>query len=269
MNKEKLIRLIKKKNGYNNRTSVRYIVIGYCIVHLLFWASSFIPDSNRYTASSLRSVQNLSQYNSVTLIRWDYAPSDNTMEVVFDLTNTLYQDGSISMEARSSNKRLDSKIVYSDQDMLIVQLYKVPKASGNRITIRFEYEENGKETSASFYTYVGITNQVKSLPVLTEKEYYYNRQVYDINYYNSLISELEDKITANKEKIDSLEKDLERLSDGKENLTSDELLNLDETITNDTQSIKSLELQISEYENDISGYQDTIKVLEERRDACE
>lgn len=258
-----------KIKPFNNRTSVRFIIIIFIIIHLLFLASNFIPDSNRYSASALRSTQNLSQYNSITLIRWDYAPADRTMEVVFDVKNTLYQDGNISMQALSSNKPLDSKIVYSNQEMLIVQIYKVPKASGNRVTVQFDYEEDGKETTVSFYTYVGITNQVSELPVLTEKEYYYNRQIYDITYYNSLITELKDQITENQNRIRDLENDLKRLDSGTENLTTDELLNLDETISNETQTIRSLELQISKYEEDIAGYQDVIKVLEERKDECE
>lgn len=257
------------RRKYSNRKSVKYIVVIYVVVHLLFLSSHFIPDSNKYTASEFRISQTLSRYSFISLIRWEYAPSENTMEVVFDMTNTLYQEGTVSMLAKVNDKQLDTKIVYSDQNMLIVQIYNVPKAAGNRIVVEFEYEENGEVSVVDFYTYVDIVDTVSSLPVLSEKEYYYNRQVYDIDYYNSLVSSLEKKIESNKEKIKNLEADLKRLGLETQNLTTDELLNLDETISNDTQTIESLERQILDYENKIEDYQDTIRILEERRDACE
>lgn len=258
-----------KRKSFDNRVSVRMIVIAYIAIHLLFVASNYIPDSKRYTVSALRSTQNLSQYSSVTLIRWDYAPSEGTMEIAVDIKNTLYQDGKITMEVVSSNKRLKSQIVYSNQEMLVVQAYKVPKKKNERITLTFHYEEDGKEKEVNFYTYVGIANIVSTLPILTEKEYYYNRQDYDIAYYNSLISEADKKIGNNKKRIKEMKDDLKRLTEENESLTTDELLNLDKTITNEEQLISALESENSDLEEDIDGYNETIKILEERKDAYE
>lgn len=259
----------KKKKSFDNRKSVRWIVITFITIHLLFAASNFIPDSKRYTASEMRSTQNLSQYSSITLIRWDYAPSERTMEIAFDINNTLFQDGKITMEAVASNKRLRTQIVYSNQEMLIVQIYKVPKNASERITLNFIYEEGGKEQEARFYTYIGITNTVTTLPVLTEKEYYINRQNYDIAYYNSLINEADSKIGDCKKRIKELQDDLSRLKSDDSALTTDELLNLDKTVENEQQMISALESQIATFEEDIDGYKDTIKILEERKSTYE
>lgn len=269
----KINTILKKQKKFNNRKSVQIIVVVYVLIHLAFLATSMLPDNNKYKVSTLRSTQSLTAYSNFTLIRWDYAPKDNTMEVVFDLTNTLYQDGKIAMSTYAANKQIDSSIVYKDDNMIIVQIYNIPKSSSCRITVKFDVLDGEKEddnkNGIRFYTYVGVANQVQELPILTEQEYYYNRQIYDLAYYQGLIDELENDNTEAEKRISQLTDDLERLKGNQSDLTSDELLNIDKTISNDEQTIQALKGRITENDKKITDYQNTISVLNERKAAYE
>lgn len=256
-----------KKFHHTNRNSVRTIVVVFFLVHLAFLATGFIPDKSKYTCSAFRTPQNLSGYKTISLIRWDYAPGENVMELVFDLKDTAYSAGKIEFTAIYNNaKNLESQIVYSDKDMLILQLYMIPKQSGKKINITFEYTPDGEQTSEiSFYSYTGIIHEVDSLPVLSQKEYYIARQDYDIAYYQSLIKDLEDSISKNDDSIKNIQADITRLKSNVEMLTADEMLNRSENIENNENTIKALQLQNESSRKKIAEHQEVIKVLEERK----
>lgn len=250
-----------------NRNSVRITVLVFFLVHLGFYLTGFLPDQSQYTHSAFRTSQNLSDYKTVTLIRWEYSPRDRVMELVFDLKNTSYSEGKIEFGAVFDNtKNLDSQIVYSEEDMLIIQLYKIPKQTGRKVTITFEFTPVGEKTyETSFYSYTGIIDEVESLPVLSEEEYYLARQDYDIAYYQSLIDGLRKTISKNETSIANIRQDIERLQGSTDNLTTDELLNLSETIENDKDKIEALEAADGEADLMIASYQETISVLEQRK----
>lgn len=272
MKKQEVLRLQKpeKKNKKflkANRKSVRITVLVFVLVHLAFWATGFIPDQGKYTCSPFRTSQNLSEYKTITLIRWDYSPREKVMELVFDIKDVVYSTGKMEFTAVYNNaKNLDSQIVYNDDGMLILQLYKVPKQSGKKITITFEYTPEGSDVSETkFYNYTGIINEVECLPVLSKEQYYIARQNYDIAYYQSLITYMEDSIEENNISIANIEAEIARLQSGNEVLTTDELLNLNENIDNDKKSIELLQSQNEEYQMKIAEYQEVIAVLEQRK----
>lgn len=189
------------------------------------------------------------------------------MELVFDLKNTSYSEGKIEFEAVFDNtKNLDSQVVYSEEDMLVIQLYKIPKQTGRKVTITFEFTPVGEKAyETSFYSYTGIIDEADSLPVLSKAEYYLARQDYDIAYYRSLIGSLEKTISKNEVSIANIRQDIERLQGSTVNLTTDELLNLRETIENDKDKIEALEAADREADLMIASYQETIDVLEQRK----
>ena len=189
------------------------------------------------------------------------------MELVFDLKNTSYSEGKIEFEAVFDNtKNLDSQVVYSEEDMLVIQLYKIPKQTGRKVTITFEFTPVGEKAyETSFYSYTGIIDEADALPVLSKAEYYLARQDYDIAYYRSLIGSLEKTISKNEVSIANIRQDIERLQGSTANLTTDELLNLRETIENDKDKIEALEAADREADLMIASYQETIDVLEQRK----
>lgn len=264
------MQILKKKNRKRqnrNRNSVRIVVVVFFLVHFAFYATGFIPDQSKYTCSAFRTPQDLSEYKTISLIRWDYSPKEDVMELVFDLKDTSYSTGKIEFSAVYNNeKNLESKIVYSDKDMLILQLIKIPKQTGKKINITFEYTPNGQEMSkTSFYSYTGIIHEVDSLPELNQEQYYIARQDYDIAYYQGLIKDLEDSIAENEDSIESIKADITRLRSNDEVLTTDEILNRNENIANDENSIQSLQVQNESSRKKIAEYQEIIKVLEERK----
>lgn len=259
-----------KKRGISrngNRNSVRITVLLFLLVHLAFYLTGFISDRSKYTYSAFRTSQNLSAYKTVTLIRWDYSPGDKTMELVFDLKNTSYSEGIIEFTALYDNtKKLDSQIVYNEQDMIIIQLYKLPKQNGKKVTITFKYTPEGeKDYETKFYSYTGIINEVETLPILSQDEYYLSRQDYDIAYYKALIKEMEDSISKNEVSIANIKADIQRLQSNDTVLTTDEMLNLNETIENDKSTIETLEGKNGEFREQIVSYQEIIDVLEKRK----
>lgn len=250
-----------------NRNSVRITVLLFFLIHFGFYLTGFLPDQSQYTCSAFRTSQSLSDYKTVTLIRWDYSPRERVMELVFDLNNTAYSEGTIEFSAIFDNtKVLDSQIVYSEGEMLIIQLYRIPKQTGRKMVITFEYTPEGEKTcKTSFYSYTGIINEVDSLPILSEDEYYLARQDYDIAYYQRLIDDLEEFMTKNETSIVNIGQDIERLQGDTTNLTTDEMLNLNETIENDKSKIEALETANSEALLKIASYQETINVLGQRK----
>lgn len=261
----------RKLHRNRNRNSVRITVFVFFLVHFAFYLTGFIVDSGKYSASDFRVSQPLSDYKTVALIRWDYAPEERTMELVFDLENTVYSEGNTEFQAVYDNSKvIDSQIVYSTQDMLIIQLYHIPEKTGKKVTVTFEYTPDGEKTSsASFYSYTGIMNEVESLPVLSQDEYYLSRQDYDIAYYQDLIDGLQKKISGQEASIENIQQDIERLQGKDANLTTDELLNLNSTLENDRETIAGLEEQIEKNKNMITEYQEIIAVLWQRKEDYE
>ena len=260
----------KKKVIYNNRKSVRFIVIIYVLIHLGFAATSLMPDRNKYSYSPFREPLNLTGSRSVSLIRWDYSPAEDTMELVFDFANSAYSNGGITFDAvYDGRKNLDSGIVYQKDEMLIIQLYHIPDGQGKRVTVSFETQEGGNVRKVSFYTYTGIVNEVSSLPILSEKEYYIQRQEYDIEYYKMLIDANLKKIDDKQASIEEIEADNERLNNNDSKLTTDELLNMKETIRNNNYMIEAMRVDIEELKQQVSRYEDIIKVLNDRKNDYE
>ena len=266
-----MIRKKKKKVAINNRRNVRITVIIFILVHMAFWASGYLPDGNKYHCSQFRSPQSLSEYKTVSLIRWDYCTTDRKMEIAFDIQDVQYSEGKTEYDViYDGKKQLESTIVYSKDNMIIIQIEHVPAARGKRISVRFDYtSDEGKDSTTSFYSYTGIINEVEALPVLSEKEYYINRQDYDIAYYEKLIQNMQNSIQKNEAKVSNIEKEIERLQGDTSNLTTDEILNLKETIDNDQSSKEMMQTQNEEYCKKIASYQETIKVLQKRKDAYE
>lgn len=263
--KNKSKRRVRSRN--RNRNSVRITVLLFLFMHVSFYLTGFISDWSKYTCSAFRTSQNLSAYKTVTLIRWDYSPEDKTMELVFDLKNNSYSEGTIEFTALYDNtKKLDSQIVYNEQDMIIIQLYKLPKKSGKKVTITFKYTPEGeKDYETKFYSYTGIINEVETLPILSQDEYYLSRQDYDIAYYKELVKEMQNAISKNESSIANIKQDIEKLQSSNTALTTDEMLNLNETIENDKGTIEILEGKNGEYRLQIASYQEIIGVLKERK----
>ena len=80
---------------------------------------------------------------------------------------------------------------------------------------------------------------------------------------------MQNSIQKNEAKISNIEKEIERLQGDTSNLTTDEILNLKETIDNDQSSKEMMQTQNEEYCKKIASYQETIKVLQKRKDAYE
>ena len=261
--------LKRKKIRNANRKSVRKIVLVYVLVHAAFGLSGMLLNNkSEYTVSAFRTPQSLSNTKTISLIRWDYAPKEDVMEVVFDIKDTAYSKGSIQFTAIHNKKNLDSKVVYSDDDMIIIQLYGISKSKDDRkkIVITFEYNPDvGEMTETSFYSYIGTVNVVETLPVLSESTYYVSRQEYDIAYYQDLISKVEKNISDKEASISEINEEIIRLQSKDNTLTTTEMLNLQEHIKNNQDSIVSLKAQIEELRITISGYQSIIRVLEERK----
>lgn len=266
-----MIKKNRKKRNTNNRRNVRITVVIFLIIHMAFWTSGYLPDSNKYSSSLFRTPQSLSEYKTVSLIRWDYCPADKKMEVTFDIQNVQYSEGKMEYDViYDGKKQLPSSVVYSRDNMIIIQIEHVPAVSGKRISIKFYYTlDDGKDSTTSFYSYTGIVNEVIELPVLSEKEYYINRQEYDIAYYEKVILDLQNLIQDNKSKIENIELEIERLQGDTSNMTTDEILNLKEIIDNDLSSKQSLQSQNEEYLRKIAVYQETIEVLQMRKNAYE
>lgn len=257
----------KKIFRNNNRNSVRVAVLLFFLIHLVFYVTGFLPDKSQYTCSEFRIPQRLSDYKTVTLIRWDYSPKDRVMELVFDLKNTAYSEGVINFTAVYDNvKNLDSQVVYNADDMLVIQLYKIPDNTGKKINITFEYTPAGEKMyETSFYSFTGIINEVAALPVLSTEEYYLGRLDYDIAYYQVLIRDLETSVAKNEASLAAIEADMQRLQSNDTQLTTDELLNLNTTLENERGTIKALRSKNEEYRLQISSHQENLDILVQRK----
>ena len=258
----------KKQNKRNrkNRKVVKGVVCVYLLIHTFFYLSGFFSETNKYIGSEFRTEQRLSNYKTISLIRWEYAPKEKTMEITIDLKNTMYSEGRVELSAKyEKSKNLDTQVVYSDQDMLVIRLYGMPYKIGKKITLNFAFTPEGEEEAkARFYEYIGGIEETDTLPILEKNEYYTKRQEYDMAYYQGLIDDLKEEIVKNQESIQKIELDIESIQNDTGNLTTDEMLNLNEIIQNDKNTIEMLKSGIEKNKEQISTYEETIEVLRQR-----
>lgn len=256
-----------KKIRYTNRNSIRIIVVVFILVHLTFFATGFIPDQSKYTVSAFRTPQKLSEYKEISLIRWEWASAEKTMEVEFDITDTTYSEGSVVVSCLYDNtKPLDCQIVYSSESTIIIQIYGMPAVNSKAVKVKFEYAPPDEEVcQVTFTSYTGVIDLADTLPVLDEKSYFNNRINYDVAYYQKLIDEQNVLIEKNQKQIAEVKEEINRLNTQPSELTTDELLHLNERLQNNEDMIRYLENAIEDSRQVIFGYQDTIRILEKRR----
>lgn len=263
-----MVKKNKRRTWKNaSRKSVYIITAVFIIVHTGFFFSGFIPDDRYKKISEFRSPQTLSLYKTISLIRWEYSPKEEIMEVEFDISNILYGDGRVSFSAFCENNQIDSQIVCNREDKLIVQLHNVKYKKNKRIRLSFSYIADGEDNpdTVTFYHTIGYTDEVAALPVLSEEEYGRKRIDYDIAYYQGIIDTNMQKIQENNRKIEATQEELSRLKEHGSALTTDELLNISTSIQNNEEAIRTLDLENRELERQNAENQETIGVLQKRR----
>lgn len=259
----------KKRNPKlnTNRNSVRIIVIIWVLTYGFFLSTNYIiPENKTNKSDALRVEQPLSNAKSISMARADYCPSTKTLECEFDIINHVYSDGQIAITSMNAGKEVDSQIVYNDTNDIIIQMYKINPQKPSVFSFEYVFNDEPDEVyKASFVVYGETCRQIESLDILTEDEYYNNRIDYDIEYYTSLIEDLQVANKEHQDKIDELNEDLDRLQSETAELTNDEILNLEGNIENNKAEISVHSGEITTNNDTINEYTEIINILKGRK----
>lgn len=196
----------------------------------------------------------------LTITRWDYSESDKTMEVQMRIENRNY-DGrnKYTWSAVDRHKgSLQVESVYADEEMLVVQIKKVP-SSWSIISLRIALAGSDPDTEYLYKLYGNATNvqSVEHIKTLDKNGYYVLDINSNISFYKNQIINLEKNITETKEKIGEI--------NGTVDLKSKELQYMtDQELNVAMAEIKSLESMKEEYYQDIAAFENTILEYNQR-----
>ena len=125
---KKLKKLINKIRANSNRRmliGLFIIIIGY----IFFFNSKFIFNEQEKLKNTPVNTQLELEDRIITLAKWDYAPSENMMEIEFDIVNKSYDgnDSYIFDVADNALHNYSYSVMLTSPTMSVIRVYDVPE----------------------------------------------------------------------------------------------------------------------------------------------
>lgn len=267
---KKLKKLINKIRANSNRRmliGLFIIIIGY----IFFFNSKFIFNEQEKLKNTPVNTQLELEDRIITLAKWDYAPSENMMEIEFDIVNKSYDgnDSYIFDVADNALHNYSYSVMLTSPTMSVIRVYDVPE---DFVCMRVAVNINtGNSTGpVKYYADASLINKVDVIEDYEDfNEYYVNKLNRYIADYEVQKQETQKNIDDNNSSIDNLESLINSLEMQKKYTTADELKKLNTQIADVNKQLislnndnKELQEEIDEINKKIDDYK-AIKMMYE------
>lgn len=235
-----------------------FIVCGY----IFFFLSNFIFPTPRGTAyTQLNTKISINSTTSYTIYEWNYSPEQQKMEVVIEFTTTDYHivneyDFQTIIKLKNSQQRLETEIVYNDDNLYIVHINDVPSEF---------VEVSFRLVDADGNTYKNYTNN-SSVDIIDNIQIE-DKKSYRIRLINNQIQSLENEIETIQNKIDENLQTIENLNQSISKIKSNQKYEIDEEISKSNNIIKNYQSEIEKLQKSNEEKQKQINQLHEKINA--
>ena len=268
MNVVKKIKKIIKNN--RNISMICTLVLIICC-YIFFFSSKFIFNhKEQYKFSEINSVIEIDN-REITLAKWIYCPSDNKMEIEFDINNKNY-DGNdeylVEVIDRKGNKYAINKVIEAPV-MVVAQVSDIPEEwTELRVSISVQNEES--KNVAKWYTNKDVIEYAEKIITYNSLDEYYAAKLDRyITGYEKEIEDIQNKILDEEKKIENYNSIIDNLSKQKLFAAGDELAKIVEQINDTNILIISSNSQIKDYEKDIEDIRSKISDYKAIKDVYE
>lgn len=199
---------------------------------------------------------NTSVNTNVTLRSWEYSKTNQYMEIAFDVQNNNDSQNLIFTATARTNlekkRALQTSIVLSNSNSLIVQIQNVPK-KWDVISLQIEDNQNSlTETSARFYCDKRKVALNESLAPKSNLDYQVEAVLIQISDVEEMIQNIEGQIQLEQSEIEQLNFDINVLRDNQKYQTNDEISKSNSVITSKLSEIDNHKNNILKLENQIA-----------------
>lgn len=267
---------IKKINHFfkkNRNTKIFMYSITITAMYMFFFMSRTIFNVQPEKKSTdINTMIEIDQHQ-VTLAKWVYCKDTNTMEVEFNMVNTLY-DGTDNYELDVIDRNLnryETDVLFSKPTMTVIQIHNVPESfSEMRIDIKVDYGEKKSEESGKFYVNVETVEYVDSIVTYhTMEDYYVAKLSRYIENYNKQIEEIQAKMEVEIENEDNCYKQINDLNLQKKYTAGDELKQIENQINDINKKaieygkiVYEYNTQVMEIKQKIQDYENIMKIYQ-------
>lgn len=260
------------------------IVLGY----IFFFASPFIFHIHRdlmYT--QINTTAKLSDTVSITLKKWIYSPTDNSMSAMFIIDNTGLNDIVLnrSVQERHTKKFLNietgsdiislkSNVEYPYGNIVVVSIAEIPKGF-EEIALSLQLSKGSEQAIenkiVSFYTNRNTVETVDKIERLSDSEYRIEYLRMQIESKKQQVEELEEKNNDLIKDNEKYLKNIKELEEEQEYQTTDEIKatlqrisNYERQIHTNNETIEKNKYSIRDIKTSVGDIEATIAKLEEK-----
>lgn len=201
----------------------------------------------------------------IRLIRWDYAPEQQMMEVEIDLKDLSFQEPhEYEFSAMEINQGpLKVTTVLEETNWAVVQISAVPERWAE-ISFRISTPDNEEAGTLRMYTNIEDVHRVSRIETLDRQGYQVARLENEITIYEDEIEELQEQIQDEKDRISMIQDEISELKQGQEYETEEQVEESEALIEEAQTQIQTAEDAIEEAYEDIVERQERIGNLQEQ-----
>ena len=276
MNEDNLSSSVKHSYAKRNqsRKFVRIVIVLFIATYVVLGTSKlYLPTKSTWIDTPLNTQASIGKDRTIKLIRWDYSPSQNYIEIEVDIANESTEKGfyqcNVNYMKDKKEISLPVCIIYQNATNAIIHVKDVP-STANQFSFIFAFMRKSDDYDATLMNAsISSMKQVENLTPLNEAGYQLKRKQLEKIATDAKIKKSQSKINKRNEEISVLQKQIESLNAEAEYKTSDELIDLNADITKKTTEIDKLSaaiqsenLKITDYTTKITELDNLIKTLE-------
>lgn len=267
-------------NANQNARTTRIFLIILLVGYVFFFTSNMTIPSKITPKSETTKVNAVTEYMSgrtCQLLSATYDKDQETMEVILHLTNTTYDGVNTYYIAETLNNgstaNLVTKQVLDDPLMTVIRISNLkPNYREMKLMLAPKINSLSKvKDDETAFVILNKYNVTKGSVDLTKNrnDYLAERLNYVLNSYIAHRNELTKKENTILKQIDAAQKQNEELEENKLYMSSREIDNANKQISDNEQSIKTLQEQRTEVRNQILSYAQLIAKTRARLSSIE
>ena len=240
------------------------IVSGYMFFFLF---SIFRSDSSTKFFSELGEMAEINGH-TFQLISWNYSESQDLMEIIIDVTNKTLDgnnDYDISVFQRFRSRPLETKVIVSQRDLLVIQVFDLKKDFPS-LRIDISFDKSTQETPVSFYMNKEHIKNVDNISEQPIQAYYLAKVDFNISNLEKEIENYRSENEQQSSEITLLNEQIQDLQNNMLYMTSDQQKNAESEISSKQSTISNKQTLMTENEGKIQDLESQIKNLEETKE---
>ena len=226
-----------------------------------------LPDGYRYNATALNTTLEMAGNRTITIVRWDYSPTQKIAEIELEVNNRSFDDSdhyniATAVKTKGEEKRTTYKAIISDPDYFVIQM-EAPDDWGELVFYIQINDDRYANSILRLTTNQTSVSVVEEIQAKTRTGYLQQRMENSIKTYEQCIAKLQTENQELNEKITRIQERNEQLVEEEELQTAAEVAKTEAEIAENRTLVKETEEQIVENTRSIETYRQLIQQTKE------